>query len=135
MGGDLMARVLCNVMKSDWAVHFIAPDGKTRIGPWLLLDGHDEARAILRWGNASPEDLAEHESSMRRWNVSSVALELTEQQLAGLIERGRGWPWNGYELRLMKEAGKYPPQRLVVHEHARGTREYIHVREISMGSV
>jgi hypothetical protein len=25
------------------------------------------------------------------------------------IERGRGWPWNGYELRLMKDAGKYPP--------------------------
>ena len=42
-----MARVLCNVMESDWAVHFIAPNGKSRIGPWLLLDSHDEVRAIL----------------------------------------------------------------------------------------
>jgi hypothetical protein len=44
--------------------------------------------------------------------VSSAVLDLTERQLAALIERGRGWPWNGYELRLMKEAGKYPPKGL-----------------------
>ena len=36
---------------------------------------------------------------------------LTDAKLKALTERGRGWPWNGYELRLMKEAGKYPPQR------------------------
>ena len=41
-----MHRVLVNVMASDWAVHFIAPDGHTRIGPWLLHDSHDEPR---RW--------------------------------------------------------------------------------------
>jgi hypothetical protein len=40
-------RVLVNVMCSDWSVHFIGPDGRTRIGPWLLLDNHDEVRAIL----------------------------------------------------------------------------------------
>jgi hypothetical protein len=40
-------RVLVNVMCSDWSVHFIGPDGQTRIGPWLLLDNHDEVRAIL----------------------------------------------------------------------------------------
>jgi len=34
-------------------------------------------------------------------------------QTNALIERGRGWPWNGYELRLMKDAGKYPSPRLV----------------------
>jgi hypothetical protein len=45
-----MARVLVNVMESDWSVHFIGPDGQTRIGPWLLLDSHDEVRAILRCG-------------------------------------------------------------------------------------
>jgi hypothetical protein len=81
--------------------------------PWLLLDSHDEVRAILRWGNISAEELAEHEGSIRRWGVSSAVLNLTDQQLAALIERGRGWPWNGYELRLMKEAGKYPPQRSI----------------------
>jgi hypothetical protein len=108
-----MARVLVNVMGNDWGVHFIAPDGRTRIGPWLLLDGHEEVLAILQWGNISAEDLTEHESSLRRWNVSSVALDLTETQIAALIERGRGWPWNGYELGLMKRAGSYPPARLV----------------------
>jgi hypothetical protein len=69
--------------------------------------------AILRWGNIIAEELAEHESSIRRWGVSSAVLHLTDRQLAALIERGLGWPWNGYELRSMKEAGKYPPQRLV----------------------
>jgi isopentenyl diphosphate isomerase/L-lactate dehydrogenase-like FMN-dependent dehydrogenase len=27
----LMARVLCNVMTSDWSGHFIGPDGKTPV--------------------------------------------------------------------------------------------------------
>jgi hypothetical protein len=108
-----MARVLCNVMTSDWSVNFIGPDGKTGIGPWLLLDSHDAVRAILRWGNISDKELAAHENSIRRWGVSSAVLDLTERQLAALIERGRGWPWNGYELRLMKEAGRYPPARLI----------------------
>jgi hypothetical protein len=113
-----MARVLCNVMTSDWSVNFIAPDGRTRIGPWLLLDSPDEVRAILRWGNIADEELAEHESSIRRWGVSSAVLNLTDRQLAALIQRGRGWPWNGYELRLMKEAGKYPPAPLVTRKTA-----------------
>ena len=83
-----MARVLCNVMTRDWSVNFIGPDGKTRVGPWLLLNSHDEVRAILRWGNVSDEELAERESSIRRWGVSSAVLNLTERQLAELIERG-----------------------------------------------
>lgn len=37
-------------------------------------------------------------------------MELTDNQLSGLAARKRGWPWNGYELRLMRAAGKYPPQ-------------------------
>jgi hypothetical protein len=111
-----MARVLCNVMTRDWSVNFIGPDGKTRVGPWLLLSSHDEVRAIPRWDNVTDEELAEHESSIRRWGVSSAVLNLTDRQLAELIERGRGWPWNGYELGLIKDAGKYPPQRLIVRK-------------------
>jgi hypothetical protein len=107
-----MPRVLVNVMSNDWAVHFIGPDGKTRIGPWLLLDGPEEVRAVLQGGNVSAEELSEHESSIRRWGVSSVPVDLTERQLAALIERGRGWPWNGYELLQMRAAGKYPPKPL-----------------------
>jgi hypothetical protein len=72
-----MARVLCNVMIRDWSVNFIGPDGKTRIGPWLLLDSHEEVRAILRWGNITAEELAEHENNIRRWGVSSAVLNLT----------------------------------------------------------
>jgi hypothetical protein len=45
---------------------------------------------------------------MRQWSVSSVALDLTVRQLDSLIQRGRDWPWNGYELRKMKEVGRYP---------------------------
>ena len=107
-----MHRVLVNVTSSDWAVHFIAPDGKTRIGPWLLHDTHDEVLAILVWCGVTQEELAEHHSAIRRWGASSVEVKMTDHKMAALIKRGEGWPWNGYELKLMKEAGKYPPKRL-----------------------
>jgi hypothetical protein len=111
-GNSSVHRVLVNIMSSDWAVHFIGPDGQTRIGPWLLHDSHDEVTKLLSWGNISAEELAEHESNIRRWGVSSVVWQLSDRQLARLVERGKGWPWNGYELRLMKKAGTYPPKRL-----------------------
>jgi hypothetical protein len=105
-------RVLVNIGSSDWSVHSIGPDGKTCIGPWLLHDSHDEGLAILRWCEISEEELASHHSSIRRWGCSSAVVMLTDVKLAALIARGRGWPWNGYELGLMKQAGKYPPKRL-----------------------
>ena len=104
-----MHRVLVNVMSSEWSVHFIAPDGTTRIGPWLLHDSHEEVLKILRWCEITDEELAEHHSSIRGWGCSSAVVMLTDAKLAALIERGRGWPWNGYELRLMKEAGSILP--------------------------
>jgi hypothetical protein len=67
-------------------------------------------------GSINTEALAVNEISIRRWGVASAVLNLTDRQLAALIERGRAWPWNGYELPLMKEAGKYAPQRLVAHK-------------------
>jgi len=123
-------RVLMNITRSDWAVHFIAPNGRTRIGPWLLLDSETEVDEILRWGNPTTEDLESYRESMRRWNVASVPLRLSDVALARLIERGRAWPWTGYELRRMKERGAYPPKRLealgvgktVVGETKRGSR-------------
>jgi len=56
-----MNRVMVSVGSDDWSVHFIAPDGKTRIGPWLLLDSHDEFRKLLSWGTVSAEELKEHD--------------------------------------------------------------------------
>jgi hypothetical protein len=106
-----MHRVLVNVASSDWAVHFIGPDGQTRIGPWLLHHSHDEVLKILHWCGVTDDELAEHHSAIRRWGCSSVVVMLADAKLAAVIERGRGWPWNDYELRLMKEVGKYPPQR------------------------
>jgi hypothetical protein len=103
-----MPRVLVNVVSSDWAVHFIGPDGKTRIGPWLLHDSHEQVLEILRWCEITEEELAEHHSAMRRWGCNSAVVRLSDDKLAALIRRGEGWPWNGYELRQMKAAGKYP---------------------------
>jgi hypothetical protein len=57
-------RVLVNVMESDWSLHFIGPDGHTRVGPWLLLESHDEVGDILRWGNISEAELTEHETNI-----------------------------------------------------------------------
>jgi hypothetical protein len=103
-----MPRVLMNIMETDWSVHFIGPDHSTRVGPWLLFDCREEVIAILQWGGASAESIEQHDRDLRRWGVSSVALDLTARQFEQLNERGRGWPWNGYELRKMKEAGRYP---------------------------
>jgi hypothetical protein len=107
-----MARVVVNVMEGDWSVNFIGTDGQTRIGPWLLCDSADEVRAILRWCEATASQIDEHDRDIRRWGVSSTAVDLPFRKVAALIERGKGWPWNGYELKKMKVAGKYPPQRL-----------------------
>lgn len=52
-------------------------------------------------------------SLARRPPPSGTVVLLTEQQLRTLAERKRGWPWNGYELIQMKNAGKYPPARLL----------------------
>jgi len=49
-----------------------------------------------------------------------VVWQLTDRQLAQLIERGEGWPWTGYELRKMKQAGKYPPRRLAYRSSLTG---------------
>jgi hypothetical protein len=109
--GPTRHSVLVNVVaERDWAVHFIGPDGRTRIGPWLLLDSEAEVINILRWGGAAAEDVEEYRRSIHGWGCSSVALRLSDSKFAALIERGRGWPWNGYELRQMKEAGMYPPK-------------------------
>ena len=40
-----------------------------------------------------------------------VVWNITDRQLAQLVERGKGWPWNGYQLIQMKRAGSYPPSR------------------------
>jgi hypothetical protein len=106
-------RVLVNVAEQDWAVHFIGPDGRSRVGPWLLHDSHEEVLRILAWCDISEEELAEHHAAIRRWGCSSAVVMLTDAKLTALIERGRGWPWDGYQLRLMKAAGRYPPARRV----------------------
>jgi hypothetical protein len=53
------------VMGSDWSVHFIAPERRTRIGRWLLLDGHDEVHAILPGVTSRSDALEEHENHLQ----------------------------------------------------------------------
>jgi hypothetical protein len=67
-----MHRVLVNVAGSDWAVHFIGPDGQTRIGPWLLHDSHDEVLAILGWCEITPAELKRHHYTMQYWGSNSA---------------------------------------------------------------
>src|SRR5882757_7483512 len=105
-------RILINFQSQDWSVHFMDSDGKTRIGPWLLFDSADDIRRIFKWARATPEQLEDFESCIRRWGQGSVSVTLTDKQRAHLIERGKGWPWNGYELSLMKKVGMYPPKQL-----------------------
>jgi len=62
-----MQRVLVNVASNGWSVHFIGRDGQTRIGLWLLHDGHEEVLEILRWCEITEKALADHHSAIRRW--------------------------------------------------------------------
>jgi len=105
-----MPRVLCNMQRNGWTVHFIGPDNQTRVGPWLLFESDEEEQEkVLQWAEVSAEELAEHDRNINRWGCSTVALDFTQEKFRQLIERGVGWPWNGYELEQMRKAGKYPP--------------------------
>ena len=105
--------VLCNVFSNEWAVHFLDADYKTRIGPWLLFDSREDFETkVLNWGHVTERDLEEYRHDLERTGFSTVRLHLTEGERAGLIERGRGWPWDGYQLLQMRAARKYPPERL-----------------------
>jgi hypothetical protein len=103
--------ITCNVMASDWAVHFIDTDYRTRIGPWLLCDSADEVVRVLEGAQMSADQLAAHHRNVARWGVGGGTLHLSSRERDQLIARGQGWPWTGYELRKMKEAGRYPPNR------------------------
>jgi hypothetical protein len=80
----------------------------------LLHDSDKEVLAILEWCGITPIELESHHHAIRRWGNNSAVVWLTDAKLAALIKRGEGWPWNGYELKLRKQAGKYPPQRLTL---------------------
>ena len=58
-------------------------------------------------------DMEEYRHDLDRTGFSTVHLHLTKSERAGLIERGRGWPWNGYDLLQMRAAGKHPPKRML----------------------
>ena len=103
---------------NGWSVHFIDTDGRTRIGPWLLFDSAAEVEVVLRWGHITDEALADHRNCLAQWGVSSIGLHITAAERESLIQRAVGWPWNGYELGIMKAAGKYPPAR----QEVRGRR-------------
>lgn len=108
-----MTDVTVHVASSEWCVHFIITATQIPIGPWLLFDSSDEIREkVFVWGNVSAAELQQYEMDLRRWGMGTVHMELTDSQLVALAERERGWPWNGYELIQMRNAGKYPPKRL-----------------------
>jgi hypothetical protein len=107
-----MTDITVHIASNDWCVHFVVTATQIPVGPWLLFDSNDEIKAkVFTWGHVAEEDLTQYEIDLRRWGTGSVHMQLTDSQLSALAERKRGWPWNGYELRLMRAAGKYPPQR------------------------
>ncbi len=110
-------KVMCHVMSSHWSVTFADYEAQTPIGPWVICDTHEEVVKILLWGHIS--DLDEHYRNIDRWGVGGGLLHLTTKQRHQLIARRQGWPWNGYELQKMKEAGRYPPQRLTPAQEER----------------
>lgn len=106
--------IICHVMQSDWSVTSFDVGTHAHIGPWLLCDSPEEVVKILTWGHISGLDLDEHYRNIKRWGVGGGNLHLSSRERHQLVARGHGWPWNGYELRKMKEAGCYPPQRLTL---------------------
>jgi hypothetical protein len=108
-----MTDITVHIASNDWCVHFVVTATQIPVGPWLLFDSNDEIKAkVFAWGHVAEEDLTQYEIDLRRWGIGSAHMQLTDSQLSALVARKRGWPWNGYELRLMRAVGKYPPQRL-----------------------
>jgi hypothetical protein len=123
-----MTDITVHIASNDWCVHFVVTDTQKPVGPWLLFDSNDEIKAkVFTWGHVAEEDLTQYEIDLRRWGTGSVHMQLTDSELSALAERKRGWPWNGYELRLMKEAGKYPPKRLKATPYAERIKAAIEV--------
>jgi hypothetical protein len=108
--------VTVHVASSAWCVHFVITITQIPIGPWLLFDSNDEIKAkVFTWGDVTADQLQQYDTDLRRWGIGNVHMLLTDQQLHSLAERKRGWPWNGYELIQMRNAGQYPPKRLLGH--------------------
>jgi hypothetical protein len=136
-----MTYITVHIASNDWCVHFVVTATQIPVGPWLLFDSNDEIKAkVFTWNHVSEEDLALYEIDLRRWGIGSVHMQLTDNQLSALAERKRGWPWNGYELRLMRAAGKYPPQRLNIpvqrQMQQRATQSVVgQLRDINWGTI
>ena len=90
-----------------------------------VLMRHEDIRTTLGYGGKSKAETVRGANArvveMLRRGVSSAVLNLTDRQLAALIERGRGWPWNGYELRA-DERGREVPAAAVDGAQAPVTR-------------
>jgi hypothetical protein len=109
-----MTDVTIHVSTGDWCVHFVITATQIPIGPWLLFESSDEIKAkVFTWGSVSDQEMQEYENNLRRWSHGSAHMLLDDRQLRALAARARGWPWTGYELIQMRNAGKYPPQRLL----------------------
>jgi hypothetical protein len=109
-----MTDVTVHVASSAWCVHFVITITQIPLEPWLLFGSSDEIKAkVFTWGDVSAEQIQQYETDLRRWGIGNVHMLLTDQQLHSLAERKRGWPWNGYELIQMRNAGQYPPKRLL----------------------
>jgi hypothetical protein len=109
-----MTDLTVHVASSEWCVHFVITLTQTPIGPWLLFDSGDEVKAkVFTWGDVTTEQIEQYETDLRRWGLGSVHMHLSATQLHALAERKRGWPWNGYELIQLRNAGRYPPKRSI----------------------
>jgi hypothetical protein len=103
----------CHVLHQKyWSVTFHDYRDRDTKFPWLLLETAEEVLKLLTWGHISDEDLEQHHRDLRRWGVGGGVLHLTTRQYHQLKARRVGWPWNGYELQKMKDAGTYPPKPL-----------------------
>jgi hypothetical protein len=110
-------KIDCHVKDGQsWSVTFREHRTNTAVGPWVLLDSAEEVLRLLTWGNISHADLEQHHCNLKRWGVGGGLLHLTTKQYHQLRARRVGWPWNGYELQKMKEAGTYPPKPMTVKQ-------------------
>jgi hypothetical protein len=111
-----MTDVTVNVASSGWCVHFVVTSTQVPIGPWLLFESSEEVKTkVFHWGSVTDQEMKQYEIDLRRWGHAGVHMLLSDQQLRSLAERARGWSWKGYELIQMRNAGRYPPQRLARH--------------------
>jgi hypothetical protein len=98
--------LLVNIMHGHGAVHvaFLAPDGRTSVGPSLRFESREKAMKSVDRGRTSAAAREEALRAIQQWGRTSVNVCLDDAQSARLLSTGVLPPRKSYELQQQTNA-------------------------------